>query len=90
MNHFLADERANLQTQKRGVGHKILSLDLMAAEQRFDLEPADNATPDKSFDKQWAAALLNEVLNRLEDAYRGDGKLSLLIHGTETDAYWHT
>ena len=86
MNHFLADERAKLQTQKRGGGHKILSLDLMAAEQRFDLEPADNATPDKSFDKQWAAALLNEVLNRLEDAYRGDGKLSLLIHGTETRA----
>ena len=41
MNHFLADERAKLQTQKRGGGQKILSLDLMAAEQRFDLEPAD-------------------------------------------------
>ena len=41
MNYFLADERAKLQTQKRGGGHKILSLDLMAAEQRFDLEPAE-------------------------------------------------
>ena len=84
MNHFLADERAKLQTQKRGVGHKILSLDLMAAEQRFDLEPADNATPDKSFDKQWAAALLNEVLSRLEDAYRRDGKMSLFMELKQT------
>jgi len=80
MNHFLADERAKMQTQKRGGGHKILSLDLMAAEQRFDLEPADNATPDKAFDKQWATALLNEVLNRLEDAYRRDGKEPLFGH----------
>src|SRR5436309_15405027 len=45
MSHFLADERAKLRTQKRGGGHKILSLDLISAEQRFDLEPADNATP---------------------------------------------
>jgi len=84
MNYFLADERAKLQTQKRGGGQKILSLDLMAAEQRFDLEPADNATPDKSFDKQWAAALLNEVLNRLEDAYRRDGKMSLFMELKQT------
>ena len=84
MNHFLADERAKSLTQKRGGGHEILSLDLMAAEQRFDLEPADNATPDKSFDKQWAAALLNEVLNRLEDAYRRDGKLSLFMELKQT------
>lgn len=79
MNHFLATEWAKLQTQKRGGGQKILSLDLVAAEQRFDLEPANNATPDKAFDKQWAASLLNEVLNRLEDAYRRDGKESLFM-----------
>ena len=84
MNYFLADEKAKLQTQKRGGGHEILSLDLMAAELRFDLEPADNATPDKAFDKQWAAALLNEVLNRLEDAYRRDGKLSLFMELKQT------
>jgi RNA polymerase sigma-70 factor (ECF subfamily) len=85
MNYFLADERAKLQTQKRGGGHRILSLDLMAAEQRFDLEPADNnATPDKAFDKQWAAALLNKVLNRLEDAYRAEGKTSLFVALKET------
>src|SRR5207249_10534237 len=84
MSHFLADERAKLRTQKRGGGHKILSLDLISAEQRFDLEPADNATPDKSFDKQWAAALLNQVLNRLEDAYRRDGKMSLFMELKQT------
>jgi DNA-directed RNA polymerase specialized sigma24 family protein len=59
MNHFLITEWKKARTQRRGGGRQVLSLDWAAAEQRFDLEPADHATPDKSFDKQWATALLN-------------------------------
>jgi RNA polymerase sigma factor (sigma-70 family) len=77
MNHFLATEWARLCAQKRGGGRKILSLDVAAAERRFDLEPADNDTPDKAFERAWATALLNEVLNRLESEYRDDGKAAL-------------
>jgi len=77
MNHFLADEWAKMQTQKRGQGRPTLSLDLAAAEQRFDLEPADNATPDKAFDRQWATALLNVVLDKLENEYRREDKIEL-------------
>jgi RNA polymerase sigma factor (sigma-70 family) len=77
MNHFLATEWAKLQTQKRGSGRKPLSLDLAAADLRFDLEPADSATPDKAFDKSWATTLLDEVLNRLEAEYHREGKTAL-------------
>lgn len=77
MNHFLATEWAKLQTQKRGGGCELLSLDLAAAEQRFDLELADAATPDNAFDKHWATALLDEVLNRLEAEYHREGKAVL-------------
>ena len=77
MNHFLAAEWAKMQTQKRGQGRPPLSLDLAAAEQRFDLEPADNATPDKAFDRQWATALLNVVLDKLENEYRREDKIEL-------------
>jgi RNA polymerase sigma-70 factor (ECF subfamily) len=77
MNHFLADERAKRQTLKRGGGRILLSLDLAAAEERYDLEPADDSSPDKLFDKQWALALLSEVLNQLEQEYRRDGKAEL-------------
>src|SRR5437867_390952 len=66
LNYFLASEWTKLQAQKRGGGQKILSLDLVAAEQRFDLEPFHDATPDRAFDKQWATTLLETVLNRLE------------------------
>jgi RNA polymerase sigma-70 factor (ECF subfamily) len=41
------------------------------------LEPADKATPDKIFERQWALTLLNEVLNRLKAEYQGEGNSEL-------------
>jgi len=77
MNHFLVNEWNKARAEKRGGGIPALSLDLAAAEERFDLEPADQATPDKIFDRQWALTLLNEVLNRLEADYQREGKIEL-------------
>ena len=77
MNYFLATEWAKMQTQKRGGGREIFSLDLAAAEQRFDLESADHATPDKAFDQAWATALLDKVLSQLEAEFRREGKIQL-------------
>jgi RNA polymerase sigma-70 factor (ECF subfamily) len=77
MNHFLSHEWDKVRAQKRGGGRQILSLDLARAEERYDLEPADNSSPDKLFDKQWATALLEEVLNQLEAEYAQSGKAEL-------------
>ena len=77
MNHFLTDEWKKAKAKKRGGGAQVLSLDWVAAEERFDLEPADNSAPDKIFEKQWAVALLAEVLNRLEVEYQQEGKAEL-------------
>jgi len=77
MNHFLADEWEKMRTQKRGQGQTVISLDLALAEQRFDLEPTDNATPDKAFDREWATALLDVVLNNLESEYQWENKAEL-------------
>jgi RNA polymerase sigma-70 factor (ECF subfamily) len=74
LNHFLINEWAKARTQKRGGGTPLLSLDLAAAEERFDLEPADPASPEKIFERQWALTLLNQVLNQLEAEYRREGK----------------
>jgi DNA-directed RNA polymerase specialized sigma24 family protein len=70
VDHFLVHEWQKVHAQKRGGGRQILSLDLALAEQRYDLEPADTATPDKLFDKHWAGALLEEVLSQLEAEYQ--------------------
>lgn len=70
MNHCLANEWAKMRAQKRGGGTPAISLDLEAAERRFELEPAKEESPDQAFDRRWAAALLSEVLDRLESEYR--------------------
>ena len=77
MNHFLAHEWDKVRAQKRGGGRQILSLDLARAEERYDLEPVDHSSPDKLFDKQWASALLEEVLNQLEAEYQQSAKTEL-------------
>jgi RNA polymerase sigma factor (sigma-70 family) len=77
MNHFLTNEWHAARAQKRGAGRELLSLDRAAAEERFDLEPADNATPDKAFDRQWALALLDVVLKKLEAEYSREGRMDL-------------
>lgn len=56
----------------------MLSLDWAAAEGRFDLEPATQASPDKLFEKQWALTLLDNVLTRLGGEYQSEGKTDLL------------
>jgi len=84
MNHFLAHEWEKLSAQKRGGGLRILSLDLARAEERYDLEPADNSTPDKLFDKHWATALLEEVLNQLEAEYQQADKAELFASLKQT------
>jgi len=77
MNYFLATEWAKMQTQKRGGGRESFSLDLAAAEQRLGLESAGNSTLDRIFDKEWATALLNKVLNQLEGEFRRERKIVL-------------
>jgi RNA polymerase sigma-70 factor (ECF subfamily) len=76
MKHFMANEWNKAQAQKRGGGQPILSLNDNSAEHRYRLEPAETATPESLFERGWALALLEGVLARLEEEYRGEGKQS--------------
>lgn len=84
MNNFLVGEWKRASAQKRGGGRENLSLDWAAAERRFDLEPATTDSPDRIFEKQWALALLEEVLNRLESEYEAEKKGELFAAIKET------
>ena len=74
MNHFLADEWDKSQAQKRGGGVPLLPLQLDTAETRYGHEPASRTTPEQDYERRWALALLDEVLRRLADEYRQDGR----------------
>ncbi len=94
LNYFLADQRERATAQKRGGGKPVLSFDAQAAEQRYALEPVDNRSPDKLFERQWALALLDQVLIRLEREFREAGKTRLferlrefLVAGTGEETY---
>jgi RNA polymerase sigma-70 factor (ECF subfamily) len=77
LNHFLMQEWEKARAQRRGRGREVLSLDLAAAENRYELEPATGETPDREFDRKWALTLLDEVMNRLEREYGHEGKAPL-------------
>jgi RNA polymerase sigma-70 factor (ECF subfamily) len=75
MQHFLANEWHRAHAEKRGGNRTILSLDDDTAERRYQLEPAETATPESLFERGWALALLNDVLSQLEAEYRREGKI---------------
>jgi RNA polymerase sigma factor (sigma-70 family) len=95
LNYFLSDERDRASAQKRGGGQPTLSfIDAQAADERYRLEPVDERSPDKLFERRWAVALLDQVLARLEQEFREAGKAELfqrlrgfLVAGTGEESY---
>lgn len=66
LKHFMTNEWRNAHRQKRGGFAPHLSLDWRDAESGLGLEVEDPRSPDKWFDREWAMALLDKVLDDLE------------------------
>lgn len=73
LNYFLADQSDRACALKRGGGRAPVELDSLAAEERYALEPATDETPDRAFDRRWAAALMERAFGRLMDEQRSNG-----------------
>jgi RNA polymerase sigma-70 factor (ECF subfamily) len=74
LEHFLAREWTRAHAQKRGGGKAVFSLDELNAENRYLLEPADELTADKIFDRRWATTLLDQAMSRLREECAAGGK----------------
>ncbi len=74
LKHFLANEWDRSQRQKRGGGIEHVSLDWQDADRRFHLEPPDPDSPDLAFDREWAMALLERVIQRLGTECVAEGR----------------
>ena len=70
----LIKQAAKKLNQKRGGGKMPISIDEELAEKRFQSEPADDLTPENLFDREWALALLQGVIERLRIDYEKQGK----------------
>jgi RNA polymerase sigma-70 factor (ECF subfamily) len=77
VENFLHNEHDRAQAQKRGGGKEHLSLDYAAAEERYQIEPVEETDPAKIFEQQWAATLLETVLNRLRHEFGAEGRMGL-------------
>jgi RNA polymerase sigma factor (sigma-70 family) len=77
MKRFLADEWDKARAQKRGGGQAPLPLQFDTAETRYGHEPADQVTPEQSFERRWALTLLDSVLNRLRAEFEQEGRAEL-------------
>jgi len=78
LNYFLSDEHDRASAQKRGGGQPTLSfVDAGTADARYRLEPVDDRSPAKLFERQWALTLLDQVLARLEQEFCAAGKAEL-------------
>jgi len=77
LDNFLHHAHRDAQTLKRGGGKEIISLDAQDAEQRFALEPTDERSPDREFDRRWALATLERARGRLRQEFSLAGKTEL-------------
>ena len=74
LKHFLLNTRDAACAVKRGGGQPIISLDALEAEQRFQLEPLNEDSPEVLFDRRWTLTLLKQALAGVECEYTAAGK----------------
>ncbi len=94
LKHFLADEWDRQRRLKRGGQFFHVPFDAAAGEGRYLLEPADERSPDRLFERRWALALLELVWRQLQSEYQAAGKERLfarlrgfLTAGTAGESY---
>ena len=86
LKRFLANDWDRRRARKRGGATPPVSLDSLTAEQRYALEPADQLTADRLFERRWAMTLLENVLMKLrtEQTEAGRGEIFAVLQDSLT------
>ena len=77
MQNFLHNAQDRLTALKRGGGQRFFSWDITAVEDRYRAQPGEGLTPEKAYEKRWAATLLQEVLDRVREDFKVTGRAEL-------------
>jgi RNA polymerase sigma-70 factor (ECF subfamily) len=77
LKHFLSDERARANAQKRGGGQPFVSLDAYEAEEREFIGPVNGLTADQIYERRWAETVLKKAMEQLHAEYAANGKAAL-------------
>lgn len=73
VRHFLSNERDRERALKRGGGADHLPLD-GDDRTRAPIEPVDDLTPERLFERQWALTVLDQAMARLRRRHEASGK----------------
>jgi RNA polymerase sigma factor (sigma-70 family) len=72
--YFLAKEWRDARRLKRGGGQEVFSLDIATGEEWYQREPADERTPERLYEREWALTLLDLVMDQLRQEWAAAGK----------------
>lgn len=84
LQNFLHSQHRQATAIKRGGGRAIQSLNSESAEERYQLEPTAEETPERLFERQWALTLLQSALDQVREEYVSSGQTQLW---TELEAH---
>ncbi len=77
VQNFLSDASDRDKSQKRGGGALPFSLDFVTGESNYGREPRHTETPERIFQRKWARALLDRVMESLSREFEVNGKLDV-------------
>jgi DNA-directed RNA polymerase specialized sigma24 family protein len=95
VKNFLANERDKERTQRRGGGAVLLSIDQLIEESGAELEANPALTPDRSYERQWAHSVLENVRSKLRLEFVESGRtdvfdaLHVYLAGERDEAPYH-
>lgn len=62
---YIGDVQERDSAQKRGGGGEVLSLDVIAGEEKYGWELADASTPESLFERSWAVSVIKNAIASL-------------------------
>jgi RNA polymerase sigma-70 factor (ECF subfamily) len=71
---YMGDVHERATALKRGGHEEDLSLEMLAGEDMYSWEPADESTPEKLYERTWAVSVLNTALKRLGELEVSQGR----------------
>lgn len=74
LKNFLSNERDRAGRLKRGGEITHLSLDWQSADTQFQISDNGKPSPDEAYDREWAVALLERVIQKLREECVAEGR----------------
>lgn len=73
--NYLSKQWEKARAKKRGGGRVPISLDFQSADSSLKVDPVSSLTPEQLYDRQWAIAMLDQIMRRLRREYDDAQKL---------------